>query len=139
MLQHLAHTFRLHKNRLPNEDKMKFVTYGNIWLKCYINFLCIVAGVKRSSNVLANAIDDFYLFFNELKKIEDYLLSSMYSVINWVTISFTVFFCFNATILNSVLMFSSISIINCFVSLILITIIIGVVLLFVSKHINIFL
>ena len=103
---------------------MTVVTYCNIWLKCYINlFDCfyIVADGKRGSNVLANAIDKLYLFLIDLKKFEDYLCSSIYVFIRFVTISFTVVFSFNATILNSVLNVSSISITNCFLSLILIT------------------
>lgn len=45
---------------------MYFVTYIVIWLKCYINFLCIVADGKRSSNVLAIALNFFY---KSIKKI----------------------------------------------------------------------
>ncbi len=50
---------------------MSFVTYVIFWLKCYINFLYIVAGEKRGSNVLANAIDNFYnaIFEKNIKKI----------------------------------------------------------------------
>ena len=102
-------------------DTMTDVTYCNIWLKCYITFCNIVADGKRSSNVLVNTIDKFYLFLIDLKKFEDYLCSSTYSFIRLVTISFTVVFSFNATILNSVRSVSSISITNCFLSLILIT------------------
>ena len=40
---------------------MSFVTYCNIWLKCYITFCDIVAGVKRGYNVLAKAIGDLWL------------------------------------------------------------------------------
>ena len=100
---------------------MNFVTYNNIRLKCYINFLYMAPQSSGCSPILARAIDNFYCVFSELKKISNYLFSSMYFCINWVTISFTVVFCFNATILNSVLKFSSISITNCFCVLILIT------------------
>ena len=47
---------------------MTYVTYCNIWLKCYINFLCIVADGKRSSNVLAIALNGFNLFLVKIKK-----------------------------------------------------------------------
>ena len=55
---------------------MSFVTYCNIWLKCYINFLCIVADGKRGSNVLANAIVDFgYLILENIKKAKGLVYS----------------------------------------------------------------
>ena len=101
---------------------MKFVTYYKYWLICYINFLDIAPHEVVVSPILARAIDNFYSVFSELKKISNYLFSSIYSFIKWVTISFTVVFCFNATILNSVLKSSSISITNCFCLLMLITI-----------------
>ncbi len=48
---------------------MNFVTYCNIWLKCYITFCDIVADGKRGSNVLARAIDKLWLIiFKKLKK-----------------------------------------------------------------------
>lgn len=126
MLQHLTHT-RLHKKQRHQVGCMSLVTYCNIWLKCYINFLCIVADGKRSSNVLAKALTLYLLFLEVLKKI-CYLFSSTYSLISVVTISFTVVFCFSATILRSVLRFSSISMTNCFLSLILITTLVSYVL-----------
>ena len=49
---------------------MTYVTYCNIWLKCYINFLYIVADGKRCFNVLARAIDILYTVFDNIKKIE---------------------------------------------------------------------
>lgn len=58
---------------------MSFVTYFNIWLKCYINlFNCyyIVADGKRSSNVLANAIVSYDIFvLKNIKKIKDFVYS----------------------------------------------------------------
>ena len=50
---------------------MYFVTYVNIWLKCYITFCDIVAGVKRGSNVLARAIYGLYnvIFVKNIKNI----------------------------------------------------------------------
>lgn len=55
---------------LPMRD---FITYCNIWLKCYITFCDIVADGKRGSNVLANAINNFekYLFLIK-KNIKNY-------------------------------------------------------------------
>ena len=103
---------------------MNLVTYNIFRLKCLINFFTLfvwLRDVDGGSPIVAIAIDNFYRVFCELKKIEYYLCSSMYSLINWVTISLTVVFCFNATILNSVLKSSSISITNCFCLLILIT------------------
>lgn len=44
---------------------MSFVTYCNIWLKCYITFCDIVADGKRGFNVLARAIGKFN---NDIKK-----------------------------------------------------------------------
>jgi len=116
-------TPKLHKKQVHLRGCMSFVTYCNIWLKCYIklfNVFYIVAGVKRGSNVLANAIDVFYHYYSNLNRI-CYLFSSTYSAISFVTISFTVVFCFSATILRSVLSVSSISTTNCFLSLMLIT------------------
>lgn len=49
---------------------MYFVTYCNIWLKCYITFCDIVADGKRCSNVLAIAINDLWLII--LKNIKKY-------------------------------------------------------------------
>lgn len=43
-----------------------YITYCNIWLKCYITFCDIVADGKRCSNVLAIAIN---YFCNSIKKI----------------------------------------------------------------------
>lgn len=63
-------TPKLHKKQIPWKDIMTYVTYCNIWLKCYINFLYIVADEKRSSNVLAIALDFFYVIFDNIKKIE---------------------------------------------------------------------
>ena len=50
---------------------MQFVTYCNIWLKCYLklfNYFMIVLGERGISNVLAKAIDNFYRVLFTLKK-----------------------------------------------------------------------
>jgi len=50
---------------------MKLVTYVNIYGKCYLklfNYFMIVLGERGSSNVLANAIDNFYRVLFTLKK-----------------------------------------------------------------------
>jgi len=118
---------------------MNFVTYNNIRFICYLNFVLIAPHEVAGSPILARAIDYFNSFFDELKKkIKNYLFSSTYSFIKLVTISFTVVFCFNATILNSVLKSSLISITSFLFSLILITTLF-VVLLFVKETINIYL
>lgn len=49
---------------------MTYVTYCNIWLKCYITFCDIVADGKRGFNVLARALDIFLTVFENIKKIE---------------------------------------------------------------------
>ena len=72
------------------------------------------------SPILARAIANFKLFLNDFKKIY-YLCSLTYSFINWVTISLTVVFSFNAITRRLVRKSSSISITNCFISLMLIT------------------
>ena len=51
---------------LPMRD---FITYDNIWLKCYITFSRIVADGKRCFNVLANAINNFNECLFLIKKI----------------------------------------------------------------------
>ena len=102
---------------------MQFVTYCNIWLKCYLklfNYFMIVLGERGSFNVLAKAIDIFNLFFNLLKKFKGYLFSSIYSLINSVTISLIVLCCLAAMIFNSVFSSESMFAIN-LVSLIFIT------------------
>lgn len=50
---------------------MNLVTYVNIYGKCYLklfNYFMIVLGERGSSNVLANAIDNFYRVLFTLKK-----------------------------------------------------------------------
>ena len=63
---------------------MSFVTYVNIWLKCYITFCNIVADGKRGFNVLANAIDNLYkvILVKNIKKI-----GKIYSFFKVTTIS----------------------------------------------------
>ena len=112
---------RLHKKQVTGKDKMYRVTYKYIRLKCYLNFVLMAPHEVAGSPMLARAIDKFYSFLNDLKKFEDYLCSSTYSFIRLVTICFTVVFCFNATILKSVLKSSSICITKFLCSLILIT------------------
>ena len=54
---------------------MTYVTYCNIWLKCYITFCDIVADGKRGSNALAIALDIFYIVFENIKKIKEVVYS----------------------------------------------------------------
>ena len=56
---------------------MQFVTYCNIWLKCYLklfNYFMIVADGKRSSNVLVNTIGNFYklIFEKNIKELKNF-------------------------------------------------------------------
>lgn len=67
MRQH-PHLATVTQKQDTREDIVQFVTYCNIWLKCYITFCNIVADGKRGSNVLANAIDKLWLIiFKKLK------------------------------------------------------------------------
>lgn len=59
---------------------MYFVTYVNIWLKCYITFCDIVADGKRGSNVLANAIAKFNLFLINKKNIKNRFYCFLFTV-----------------------------------------------------------
>ena len=104
-------TPKLHKKQVTRRDEMYFVTYCNIWLKYYITLCYVVADGKRGFNVLAKAIIIFY-------RVLCYLCSSTYCIMRLVTISFTVVFSCNAIIRKFVLKSSSISTINCFISLI---------------------
>lgn len=56
---------------------MNFVTYNNIRLKCYLNFVFMAPCVKVGSPIVARAIDKFRSSINELKKIE-YVFSLAY-------------------------------------------------------------
>ena len=97
---------------------MNFVSYCNIWLKCYITFCNIVADGKRCPNVLVYIRNFFYRVSNKLKK--NHLFLATYSEINSITISLIVL-CFLAAITFSSV-FNSSSIVMCnFVSLIFIT------------------
>ena len=65
---------------------MNVVTYCNIWLKCYINlfnWFGIVADGKRSSNVLANAIDKYTYFV--LKNIKNKVYCFFETGVNCIT------------------------------------------------------
>ena len=71
-----SHTFGYIKNQITTQDKMSFVTYNNIRLKCYINvskclldILYIAPHEVAGSPILARAIDHFYSFLNKIKKI----------------------------------------------------------------------
>lgn len=62
---------------------MIFVTYYKYWLKCYLNVfttLMIVPKRMGSTNVLANAIDKFNLFFNDEKKLNQFYKSNFSTV-----------------------------------------------------------
>jgi len=97
---------------------MNLVTYNNIRLKCYINFLDIAPHEVVGSPILARAINNFNPFFKQLKK--NYLFLATYSVMSSITISL-IGLCFLAAIIfRSVFNSSSIVICN-FDSLIFIT------------------
>lgn len=123
MLQHLAPHHGYMKKIATRKDSMIFVTYYKYWLKCYLNvFTTFMIVPKRmgSTNVLANAIGKFKLFFNYMKKInKNHLFSSTYSVINSMIISLIVV-CFLAAITFSCVL-SSLSIFMCNFSFIIIT------------------
>lgn len=59
---------------------MTYVTYCNIWLKCYITFCNIVADGKRGSNVLAKAINVYDTVFDTIKKIKKSYCSFFFMV-----------------------------------------------------------
>lgn len=74
------------KQFLPGRIKMNFVTYCNIWLKCYITFCDIVADGKRGSNVLAKAIDKLWLTLGEkLKNIYSFFTFTVISLLSECT------------------------------------------------------
>ena len=47
---------------------MNFVTYNNIRLKCYLNFVFMAPHEVVGSPIVARAIDNFWSSINELKK-----------------------------------------------------------------------
>ncbi len=67
---------------------MNLVTYNNIRLKCYLNFVLMAPHEVAGSPILARAIDYFYLFLNDLKKEKNHksnfltptLFSSQYHI-----------------------------------------------------------
>ena len=106
---------------------MNFVTYNNIRLKCYLNFVLMAPHEVAGSPILARAIDNFNPFFKQLKKF--YLFLATYSVMSSITISLIVL-CFLAAITFSSV-FNSSSIVICnFDSLIFITSFVSCVLYF---------
>ena len=70
----------LHKNRLPNEDKMNLVSYNNIRLKCYLNFVLYGSTRSGRSPMLARAIDYFYRVSNRLKKYKGWFYSNFLTI-----------------------------------------------------------
>ena len=53
-------SLRLHKKQVTSEDKMNsVVTYNNIRLKCYLNFVLMAPQEVVGSPMLAKAIDYF--------------------------------------------------------------------------------
>ena len=47
---------------------MKFVTYNNIRLKCYLNFVLMAPHEVAGSPMVADAIDYFWTVITDLKK-----------------------------------------------------------------------
>ena len=68
------------KTNFPEKVKMRFVTYNNIRLKCYINFLYMAPHEVVGSPILARAIDYFYRVSNRLKKYNGWFYSNFLTI-----------------------------------------------------------
>lgn len=78
---------RLHKNNITRADNMKFVTYNNYWLKCYLNLIGIVADGMRSFKMLARAINNFTTYFFKKNKNSMSIYNSSFSMVTIPVVS----------------------------------------------------
>ena len=63
------HKGNIKKTVTPGRMQMNFVTYNNIRLKCYLNFVLMAPHEVAGSPILARAINFFYCVSNKIKKI----------------------------------------------------------------------